>query len=276
MEKALSYIYITSDSNTVAKWSFIFQVTVLIKSLRHCTEQKLYEASADDDELSPTFIDGSTHSGQNPPNEHSVELHRYNDTHVEIRIRYIATKIYIRREGPYLSVAVRMPEEILQEQTQLDSGQLCVSGCSRYQTVPLKESLAAPESFAQCYHSPVRIEREFAVERCRSVGVTDFFFDACVFDLMFTGDVRLAQMAAYAQSDIVKLYPPYEKHYSTGRADLAVYDNLRTDESAWMDCEQPSSSGVGSVRPSSSSSLAFHAVACALVVLALLQAPPPR
>lgn len=241
-------------------------MTVLIKSHRHCTEQKRYEASADDDELSPIFIDGSFHSGQSA-NDRAVELYRHNDSHVEIRLRYVGTKIFIRREGPYLSVAVRMPEEILQERTELDSGQLCVSGCPQYQTVPLKESLAAPSKFARCFNSPVRLTRDFAMDYCRSAGVADSFFDACVFDLIFTGDIRLAQMAANAQSDIMKLYPAYEKHYARRRTHLGVYEHLKEDTSAWAECEASSATARS---PSSST---FQLVVCALVVLPLLRAP---
>ncbi|EJW70990.1 hypothetical protein WUBG_18103, partial [Wuchereria bancrofti] len=87
-------------------------VTVIIKENNRCTTRKQYEAGSDDEQLPNSFTDGSRFVGNS--GRKAVEIKSLNQTHVEIILRYIATMIYIRRHGAYLSVALRIPERIVQ------------------------------------------------------------------------------------------------------------------------------------------------------------------
>jgi hypothetical protein len=116
-------------------------------------------------------------------------------------------------------------------------------GCSDYQSIPMHATIAGPDAFARCYHQPIRLNRDIALARCRAANLTDSFLDACVFDQLVTGDHRLVQMSADAQMDIVQLYPPYAKHYATGRDHLQIYDD-DNDDQAFTDCPMVSQSSV--------------------------------
>lgn len=62
----------------------------------------------------------------------------------------------------------------------------------------------------------------------------DAFFDACVFDLMMTGNKMFVEMAASAKQNIMSMYEPYNKHYSTGRMNLTIYDSKAGYQ--WTQC----------------------------------------
>jgi len=53
----------------------------------------------------------------------------------------------------------------------------------------------------------VVMTRTDAVKRCRDVGVKDFYFDSCVFDLISTGDLNFTLAAYHAYADTLRLYP---------------------------------------------------------------------
>ncbi|VDK64694.1 unnamed protein product [Anisakis simplex] len=122
-------------------------VTVIIRSTRHCTAQKQYEASSEDLQLPISFNDGTMFGGD--PKERPVEIRPQNGSHVEISLQHIATTVHVRRHGRFLSVAIRIPETLIKEQSA-DEDQLCTTGCARSETVRVKEALANPISFARC------------------------------------------------------------------------------------------------------------------------------
>jgi len=200
--------------------------------------------------LPSTFVDGSTNSGE--PNTNSISGSSYYvassfdnrggesenrpsvvirttevERHIEIHLRYISTRLVIRRVGNYLTVAIKIPEEVLVQRSSLNSLQLCLTGCPSTERINYKEVLAYPDYYVKKWgaRSPA-MNRDQAVDVCRQAGVTDFFFDSCVFDLLMTGDESFKDSAFVAMQDIRTLYPPYKKHYETRRSDLALYDEL--------------------------------------------------
>uniref|UniRef100_A0A915Q349 RGM domain family member B n=1 Tax=Setaria digitata TaxID=48799 RepID=A0A915Q349_9BILA len=214
----------------------ISKITVIIKANERCTSRKQYEAGSEDEQLPSSFTDGSIFVGNSE--RKAIEIRSLNETHIEIILRYIGTKISIRRHGAYLSVALRIPERIVEEQSD-DEFDICTSGCSRSETIKLEEALANPISFTRCHGVRVKIPLKIAIERCSGANVTDAFFDACIFDLLISGDEMFVAQIADAQRDITNLYSPYIQHYFTGRQNLTLYDSKAGYK--WTHCIQKGS-----------------------------------
>ncbi|VDM96086.1 unnamed protein product [Thelazia callipaeda] len=191
--------------------SAISRITIIIKENARCTARKQYEVGSEDERLPNAFTDGSKYVGDT--NRKAVEIRFLNQTHVEIVLRHIATRIYVRRHGVYLSVSLRIPARVVEEQTD-DEFDICTSGCNRNDAVKMEEALANPKSFMRCH----------GIQRCIRINVTDAFFDACVFDLLISGDEKLIAQVHDAQNDITDLFSPYVRHYLTGRQNLTLYD----------------------------------------------------
>uniref|UniRef100_F1L5K8 RGM domain family member B n=1 Tax=Ascaris suum TaxID=6253 RepID=F1L5K8_ASCSU len=245
-----------THSNLANRVNALTKVTVIVKATRHCTSQKQYEAGTEDAELAVSFVDGTMFSGDR--SQRTVEIRPHNGSHVEIALQHIATMVYVRRQGPFLSVAIRIPETLLKE--QLDDGeQLCTTGCVRGETVRIKEALANPHSFTRCQGIHLKTPLKIATDRCARVGVNDAFFDACVFDLLMSGDEMLVALAADAEHHIEKFYPPYSRHYANGRHNLSIYDSLSAYE--WKHCPAHS---ISSSSSSPFSSFFLNVDACRL------------
>ncbi|KAM3721928.1 Repulsive guidance molecule [Dirofilaria immitis] len=226
----ITHSFLASGTTALSK------VTVIVKKNERCTSRKQYEAGSEDELLPNSFMDGSTFVGNSGRN--AVEIKSINQTSVEIILSYIATKISIRRHGRYLSVSLRIPERIIQEQTD-NEFDICTSGCSSGETVKLEEALANPISFTRCHGVHMKIPLQIAIERCSRANITDAFFDACVFDFLVTGDEMFIAQISDAQNDIIGLYSPYIRHYFTGRQNLTLYDSKAGYK--WKQCIQETS-----------------------------------
>uniref|UniRef100_A0A0N5AAP1 RGM domain family member B n=1 Tax=Syphacia muris TaxID=451379 RepID=A0A0N5AAP1_9BILA len=227
-------IQITHSSLSSAA-NAITMVTVIIKEWGNCTQQKVYEVSSDDRDLMTAFVDGSTFNGN--PKRKAVEIIARNDTHVEININHIATNITVMKRGPFLGVSLLIPEDNVQE-FATDVETLCRSGCSGGKLMQVKEALVKPLEFTQCHGTRLKTSIKTAANRCAEVGVRDEFFDACVFDLMTSGNDLVTSVELDAQNDIVKRYLPYNTKVnstSTGRANLSIYHSLSYDHK-FSDC----------------------------------------
>ncbi len=205
----------------------LFQVTVIVKALSGCTGQKVYEATSQG--LPGAFNDGTK---GHPFLDLSV---RSADFHVVIHLKYISAKLFIRRHGKYLSLTARLPEEVIREKSPSDTAQLCLSGCPSQERVAYKEYLASPRIMSERWNSlPPKMQRSEAVLFCRKSGAMDFYFDACVFDLMISGSLAFGEAARDALGDARRLYSP-QKFFETNRTDLDIYDHL-TARVAASDC----------------------------------------
>jgi RGM family protein len=149
--------------------------------------------------------------------------------HIEIHLHYIDTTVVIRQVGGYFSVAVKMPAQIVNETLIMDEEQiqlvpapvqLCSSGCPLNQIIPYKEIIAnakpvinstkyktVSENSMTKDFPRVILSKEVSLEKCRSAGLTDYFLDSCVFDLMSTGDNNFTTTSLYAMKDSVRLVP---------------------------------------------------------------------
>lgn len=236
---------------------------MIIKALPGCTEQKTYTATTDS--LPSAFEDGTIHSGE--PSVSNGDTFRYHyessssmnignggggggggvestttstrippavfiqtlkmDERIEIHLRYVSTRVVVRRTGNYLSVAVKMPEDALSQETTYNTWQLCLAGCPASEKINYKEILAYPDYYmAKFGAGKPSMNRDAAVNVCQKANLTDFFFDSCVFDLLTTGDVSFVDAAESALIDIRHMYPAYAKHFETNRSDLRLYDEL--------------------------------------------------
>ncbi|GBM62396.1 Repulsive guidance molecule A [Araneus ventricosus] len=161
----------------------ITKVTVIIRQHAPCAIEKTYEAQTDF--LPGVFVDGQKWSGPGVRIKEETP-----GKHVEINLRYINTRIVIRQSGRYLTFAAKMPSAIAVQGAQEDTLELCVRGCPRRERIDferLLESKSGPKSEA--------------IAACRALNITDFYFDACVFDLLTTGDGSFSAAARDAMLD---------------------------------------------------------------------------
>ena len=120
-------------------------------------------------------------------------------------MRYIDSRVVIRQiNNQYLSVGVRMPEKVLNGTIGNPDmpviRQLCLNSCPVAERVNIVQQLGNLSSGT----SVQRAAHSRAQDTCREKGVTDFFFDSCVFDLLMTGEDLFANMAASAYQDVKK------------------------------------------------------------------------
>lgn len=130
-------------------------------------------------------MDGSKWSGP------GVRIREENPgKHIEIHLRYIGTRIVIRQSGRYLTFAAKMPSAVAMQGAQGDTLELCVRGCPRRERIDFERLLDTKSG-----------PKREAIAACRALNITDFYFDACVFDLLTTGDGSFSAAARDAMLD---------------------------------------------------------------------------
>ena len=197
-------------------------MTVIVKALRGCTEEKVYEASGDS--LPGAFIDGTRGDAS------SVDLVvGSSDYHVSISLKYLDSLVLVRRQGNYLSVAVRMPEIVVEDWSPADSAQLCLGGCRAQELISTPEYLAQPDrTYRKWRFAPPKLKRSETERLCRQAGLVDFYLDACVLDVLVSGDLAFRDAARDALGDARRLFPQH-KLLESNRTDLSIYDELRVE-----------------------------------------------
>lgn len=165
-----------------------------------CTPQRIYEAQGGDNLLPSTFEDGTTSSG--PASSPTVSLSwRSNDPISEtviIRLSYISTIITVTRVGKYLSISVKLPDQLAQTINQ-EKNELCSSGCPVSEQIDIKQVAIS--------------ELDRVLTSCHnSVGptghrLTDEYLDWCVFDLMTSRDEQFINASHAAYSDVLFFEP---------------------------------------------------------------------
>lgn len=219
------------------------KLTIIFKNFQECVDQKVYQAETD--ELPAAFADGS----QNGGDRHGAGSLRITEKapgrHVEIQARYIGTTIVVRQVGRYLTFAVRMPEEVVRAGEEGGDGQglyLCLRGCPPSQQM----APAAAPGAAFPY--------EAAAAKCKErLPVEDLYYQACVFDLLTTGDANFTLAAYYALEDVKALHSDKDK--------LHLYERTR---------EAPGRAAAATAGPAPAPRLLLGG----LLLLALLPALP--
>uniref|UniRef100_A0A1A8R8U5 RGM domain family, member B n=1 Tax=Nothobranchius rachovii TaxID=451742 RepID=A0A1A8R8U5_9TELE len=217
------------------------KITIIFKPYEGCTDQRVYQAVTDN--LPAAFDDGTVSSGD--PIHKSLGAdgaagkvralwisERSPGRHVELHAGYIGVTIIVRQLGRYLTLAVRIPEELAQDYDDTQDLQLCLNGCPGSERIdqaghlPLPLSLPAlglqrqqlrqPSFSSQTQAHPYGATQIFGVEgakeRCREqLEVLDIYFHSCVFDLLTTGDANFTVAAYSAQKDMESLHPHQDR-----------------------------------------------------------------
>lgn len=147
---------------------------------------------------------------------------------MELHAGYIGVTVIVRQLGRYLTLAVRIPEELAQAYDATQDLQLCLNGCPSSERIdqaghlPLPfsppalglqlQQLRRPSYASQTQEYPYGATQDFSVEgakeRCREkLEVRDIYFYSCVFDLLTTGDANFTVAAYSAQKDMESLHP---------------------------------------------------------------------
>ncbi len=189
------------------KFFHSLQIVVVVKGKgTPCTLEKRYEADSSSP-LPNTFVDGTDRPGSDATVTLETVQHGPHRETAEIYLKYVATKLIVRRVGRYLAFSAKMPEEILgTSQTYDEKGvELCTTGC------PASELL------------DIQIARDFVVSRdqalreCSNLSnlsndiqntLTDSYLDWCVFDVMTAGAAYdFVAVAHSAQADALSIDP---------------------------------------------------------------------
>ncbi|CAL8248273.1 unnamed protein product [Merluccius merluccius] len=214
------------------------KITVIFKPYQGCTDQKVYQAVTDD--LPAAFMDGTVSSGD--PSHSSAVAE--GDTaklralwisehspgrHVVLHAGYIGVTVIVRQLGRYLTMAVRIPEEMAEAYDASQDLQLCLNGCPSAERIDQGGHLAPPPLSPPAlglqqktgprrgggpqnphrgapYGAPLDVRE--ARERCHEeLEEEDIYFHSCVFDLLTTGDTNFTAAAFSALKDMESLHP---------------------------------------------------------------------
>lgn len=141
--------------------------------------------------------------------------------HVEVHAAYIGVTIIVRQQGRYLTLAVRMPEELAMAFDETQDLQLCMNGCPTSERIDQEGHLQLPMLGLQQagFQPQARVEAqrgvftlESASRKCKEqLEVKDIYFHSCVFDLLTTGDANFTTAAYNALKDMETLHPKKER-----------------------------------------------------------------
>lgn len=177
-------------------------MTVVVKSSSTpCTLEKRYSADSQYP-LPSTFDDGTDRPGADETVSLHFRDHGGERETVEIFVKYIATRLLIRRVGRYLAFSARLPEEVFETSRTYDDEQpveLCTTGCPPAEQLDIGAAhhyvMEREQALAECN----RTEHLAAELRNR---LTDSYLDWCMFDLMTSGTVYdFVAVAHAAQAD---------------------------------------------------------------------------
>lgn len=173
---------------------FLPQITIIFKNWRECAEQQIYQAEVDN--VPAAFVDGSTSSGERR-GQHSLQVRSQAlGRHAEIWAAHIGTTVVVRQSGHSLGLAVRSPRAIIESYTPEQDLQLCLWGC------PASQRL----------HTPSVWPTTLAYIHCSSLlPAQDVYFQACLFDLLATGDMNSSSSALEALEDARAMIADPEK-----------------------------------------------------------------
>ncbi|TRY95864.1 hypothetical protein DNTS_021396 [Danionella cerebrum] len=191
------------------------KVTIIFKTYQDCTEQKVYQAVTDD--LPAAFVDGTISGGSSETRSIWI-LEKSAARHVEIHAAYIGVTIIVRQQGRYLTLAIRMPEELAMAFDETQDLQLCMNGCPTSERIEQDGHLQLPlhglphRPQAQIQAQKGAFTQDSASQRCREqLEVPDIYFHSCVFDLLTTGDGNFTTAAYNALKDMETLHPTKER-----------------------------------------------------------------
>ncbi len=164
------------------------QITIIFKSWRQCVDQQLYQAELDN--VPAAFTDGSVTSGERRGHHSLTVWTQSPGRHAEIRAAHIGTLLVVRQSGRSLGLSVRSPRSVMEAFGPEQDLQLCVWGCPPSQRL----SSPPPDSSSSSTNS--------AKAHCAALlPARDVYFQACVFDMIASGDLNSSMAAIHALQD---------------------------------------------------------------------------
>uniref|UniRef100_A0A663ND03 Repulsive guidance molecule BMP co-receptor b n=1 Tax=Athene cunicularia TaxID=194338 RepID=A0A663ND03_ATHCN len=135
------------------------------------------------DDLAAAFVGGTT-SGLDGYTKSLRIVEKVSGKYIKMHTRYIGTTVYILQLGHYLTLAIRMPQELIMAYEESQDLQLCVNGCS------------SSERIGGSGHLPLPCSLETATTKCHEKMLVKYiYFYSCVFDLLATGDANFTAAA---------------------------------------------------------------------------------
>lgn len=168
------------------------------------------------DDLPAAFVDGTTNGGDGDTKSLRI-VERVTGKYVEMHARYIGTTVFVRQLGRYLTLAIRMPEELAMAYEESQDLQLCVNGCPSSERIDDGGHLPLPVMGQLLPHGAASQTRstytlESATTKCHEkMLLKDIYFYSCVFDLLTTGDANFTAAAHSALQDVEALHPRKER-----------------------------------------------------------------
>ncbi|XP_066539957.1 hemojuvelin [Hoplias malabaricus] len=206
------YLYIQATSSPTRGDSYattLTKITIIFKNWRECAEQQLYQAELDN--VPPAFADGSTSSGERRGQQSLRVRSQAPGQHAEIWAAHIGTTLVVRQSGRALGLSVRSPRAIVESYTAEQDVQLCVWGC------PVSQRLETPHMLPT------------AVSHCSALlPERDIYFQACLFDLVATGDTNSSFSALEALQDARNMITDPEKVHLQAASGTSVSLRLHT------------------------------------------------
>ena len=171
--------------------------------------------------------------------------------HVELHAGYIGVTVIVRQLGRYLTLAVRIPEDLAQAYDATQDLQLCLNGCPSGERIDQAGHLPLPlsppalglqlqqlrrpsfssQTQAYPYGTPQVFGVEGARERCKEkLKTLDIYFHSCVFDLLTTGDANFTVAAYSARKDMESLHPHQDR--------WTIYPNGSATSTLHSDCQR--------------------------------------
>lgn len=137
------------------------------------------------DDLPIAFVDGSTSGGGgNTRSLYIVE--KVGGKYIEMRARYIRTMVFIRQLGHYLTLAIRMPQELVMAYEESQDLQLCVNDCPSSERIDQSGHLPLPVMgkplpWDALSHPQSAYTLETATAKCHEkILVKDIYFYSCI------------------------------------------------------------------------------------------------
>ncbi|KAK6467011.1 hemojuvelin-like isoform X2 [Huso huso] len=194
-----NYLYVQVTSTHVAKGSnatALTKITIIFKNFKECIDQRIYQAEINN--VPAAFNDGSTNGGKRRGGNSLTIGGQPSGQHIEIHAVYIGTTIIVRQSGDFLAFSIRTPQEVANSFSEEQDLQLCLSGCpSSHRLPPLVSSASSLQT------AKLKCGSELPKE--------DIYFQACVFDVVTTGDTNVTRALAEALEDARTLIPDVER-----------------------------------------------------------------
>lgn len=188
------YLYVQATSSPARGGTYatvLTKITIIFKNWRQCIDQQLYQAELDN--VPAAFADGSVWSGERRGHRSLTVRTQSPGRHAEIRAAHIGTLLVVRQSGRSLGLSVRSPRGVVEAFGPEQDLQLCMWGCPPSQRLntlrpPPLDSLASTSIGAEAHCAALLPAR-------------DVYYQACVFDLITSGDLNSSTAATSALQD---------------------------------------------------------------------------